>query len=125
MSRMAVVTLNRDNFESTVTGNGIVLVDCRAAWCEACKTFEPVFDRVARLHSGHTFGKLDTEEEKEIVSDLGVEHIPTLLLFRDGILLFKQPGYLEEEKLEDVVRQAEALDMDEVRADMAAEQQGD
>jgi len=70
-------------------------------------------------------GKLDTEEEKEIVSDLGVEHIPTLLLFRDGILLFKQPGYLEEEKLEDVVRQAEALDMDEVRADMAAEQQGD
>lgn len=119
---MGLVELNRDNFEQTVSGPGIVMVDCWAAWCAACKDFGPVFERVAGKHPEHTFGKLDTESEKELVSDLKVEHIPTLVLFRDGIKLFQQPGYYEEDKLEDIVRQAESVDMDAVRSHLESEE---
>jgi thioredoxin 1 len=118
---MPVIELNESNFESTVSGPGIVMVDCWASWCAACRDFGPVFERVAARHPEHVFGKLDTEKEKVVTSKLALEHIPTLVLFRDGILLFLQPGYFEEDKLEDIVRQAESLDMDEVRAHIEAE----
>jgi len=118
---MAVVELIQTNFERTVSGPGIVMVDCRAAWCAACGDFEPVFERVAEQHPDHTFGKLDTEREKELVRDLKIEHIPTLLLFRDGFKLFQQPGYFEEEKLHDIVRQAESVDMNAVRSHLENE----
>lgn len=118
---MAIVNLSKDNFDSTVTGGGIVLVDCWAAWCGACKTFGPVFERVAERHPNHTFGKIDARKERELVNQLGIEHIPALLLFRDGILLFRQPGYFDEAKLDDILSQAESLDMELVLADMAAE----
>jgi len=118
---MAVVELNRANFERTVSSRGIVMVDCWADWCAACKDFGPVFERAAEKHPEHTFGKLDTESEKELVSDLKIEHIPTLVLYRDGIMLFLQPGYFEEEKLDDIVRQAESVDMNEVRAHIQSE----
>ena len=118
---MAIIDLNEDNFESVATGGGLVLVDCWASWCGACKDFAPVFERVAERHPEHTFCKYDTQENKEFTSALGIDNIPTLLLFRDGLLLFKQPGYYEEDKLDDIIGQAESLDMDEVRAAMAAE----
>lgn len=118
---MAVINLNSENFESTVKSDGIVMVDCWAAWCKACKPFAPVFERFATKYSKHTFCKLDTQAENKLASELGIQHIPTLLLYRDGILLFQQPGYFEEKEMENIISQAEALDMDMVRAEIAAE----
>jgi thioredoxin 1 len=117
---MAIITLYKGNFEGAVSGDGIVLVDCWAQWCGACKTFRPVYERVAAKHPGITFGSLNTGAEKSLVSKLGIEHIPTLLLYRDGILLFQQPGYYGEEEMEDILQQAESLDMDLVRSEIVA-----
>ncbi len=119
---MAVVELNKENFEQIVSGGGIVMVDCWASWCVACKDFGPVYEQVADKHPEHTFGKLDTENEKELVSSLEIEHIPTLLLYRDEVMLLFQPGYFEEEKLEDIVAQAESVDMNAVRSHIQAEE---
>ncbi|MBT4502573.1 MAG: thioredoxin family protein [Gemmatimonadetes bacterium] len=119
---MAVVEINKENFEQIVSASGIVMVDCWASWCVACKDFGPVYERVADKHPNHAFGKLDTENEKEIVSALEIEHIPTLLLYRDGIMLLFQPGYFAEEKLEDIVDQAESVDMNAVRSHIQAEE---
>lgn len=117
---MALITLNESNYEQEVSAKEIVVVDCWAAWCGACKDFTPVYERIAEKFPKHTFGKLDTQAEKNLVSKLGIEHIPTLLLYREGILLFKQPGYYDEAQMEDILQQAESLDMDVVRADIAA-----
>ena len=121
---MAVVALSEQNFDKTVDSPGIVMVDCWASWCGACKDFGPVYEKVATRYANHTFGKLDTQAEKTIVFKLGIEHIPSLLLFRDGILLFQQPGYFDEEQMDDILRQAESLDMDLVRSEMDKEQSG-
>jgi thioredoxin 1 len=121
---VATIELTSENFVPTVEREGIVLVDCWARWCAACKPFAPVFERVAERHPGHTFGKIDTQAETKLTERLGVDHVPSLLLYRDGILVFRQPGYFDEEQLDDVVRQAESLDMDEVRAHIAAENGG-
>jgi thioredoxin 1 len=121
---VAMLQLNKDNFEQTVSGEGIVLVDCWAAWCGGCKTFSPVFDKVAARHPDHVFAKLDTQSSPELVSTVGVQHIPSLLVYRDGIMLLNQPGNFEEDSLEDIVRQAESIDMDAVRADIAESQSG-
>ena len=118
---MATVTLTKANYESTVSKDGIVIVDCWAEWCGACKNFSPVYEKTAAKYPQHTFGKLDTQAEKDLVDELGVEHIPTIALYRDGIMLFRQPGYYEEDKFDDIIRQAESLDMDEVREQIAAE----
>lgn len=119
---MAIVNLESGNYETTVSAKGVTLIDCWASWCGACKTFEPIYQRAAERHPDHTFGKLDTQAEKNLVKELGIEHIPSLLIYRDGIMLFRQPGYYSEEELEDIVKQAESLDMNEVRAHIAAEQ---
>jgi thioredoxin 1 len=119
---MEVLELSHENYEATVSQEGIVLVDCWAAWCGACGVFAPIFGRAARRHSQHVFAKLDTEGHETLVKELGIEHIPSLLLYRDGILLFKNPGSVDEAGLDDIVRQAESLDMSEVRAHLAAEQ---
>ena len=121
---MATINLTKDNYESIVSEGGIVIVDCWAAWCGGCKEFSPVYEKVADKFPAHTFGKLDTQAEEELVSALGIEKIPSLLLYRDGILLFKQPGYYEEDKLEDIVRQAESVDMEAVRSHIEAEKNG-
>lgn len=120
---MAIVNLGSDNFNSTVSASGITLIDCWASWCVACSGFEPIYRRAAERHPKHTFAKLDTQTEKNLIKELGIEHIPSLLLYRDGILLFRQPGYYSEEQLEDIVQQAESLDMNEVRAHIDAERQ--
>jgi thioredoxin len=118
---MALLTLTAHNFDQTVASAGIVMVDCWATWCGACKDFGPVYEKAAARHVEHTFGKLDTQAEKNVVSKLGIEHIPSLLLYRDGILLFQQPGYFDEEQMEDILRQAESIDMEVVRSEMSRE----
>ena len=118
---MAIVALTKANFDRTVRGTGIVLIDCWAGWCAACETFAPVYETVAARHPAHTFGKLDAQAERPLVASLGVKHIPSLLLYRDGIMLFNQPGNFDEQALEEIVSKAESIDMDKVRAHMAAE----
>jgi thioredoxin 1 len=116
------VHLNSKNFNTVTTREAIVMVDCWAEWCSACQSFNPIYETVAEKYPDHTFAKLDTVTEKDLVSKLGIEHIPTLLLFREGFLLFQQPGYYEEDKLEDIIRQAESINMEEVRAHFEAEE---
>ena len=116
---MNVTELKYENFNMVTSKEGIVLIDCWAEWCGACKNFEPVFEKVAQKHSEHTFAKIDSTKHKKLINDLGIENIPTLMLYRDGILLFQQPGYFEEEKLEDILEQATNINMDEVRAHIA------
>ena len=118
---MNMVDLTDKNFDETVAEAGVVVVECWAGWCRACKTFAPIFERVAESFPNHTFAKIDSQGESVLIEKLGIEFIPSLLLYRDGILLFKQPGYYEEEQLKQIVRQAETLDMDLVRADIADE----
>jgi thioredoxin 1 len=118
---MAILTLNKENFDSITSSPGIVMIDVWAEWCGACKAFDPIYKKVAEKYSNHTFVKIDASNERELVSSLEIENIPSLLLYRDGILLFKQPGYYEEEKLDDIIRQAETLNMDEVKAHIATE----
>ena len=119
---MASINLDSSNFETTVLAEGIVLIDCWASWCGACKTFAPIFEAVSEAHPKHIFAKVDTEAEKDLTAKLGIEHIPTLLLYREGILLFRQPGYYEQDELQGIVQQAESLDMNAVREQLAAEE---
>jgi len=115
---MAIIDMTGENFKQAISDEGIVLIDCWASWCKACKDFQPVFEEVAEKYPGHTFAKLDTQAEEELVKAFGIEHIPTLILFRDGIMLFKQPGYFDLSGLADILSQAESVDMNEVRAHM-------
>lgn len=119
---MSVINLNSENISTVTSRDEIVMVDCWAEWCSACREFDPVFKKVAEKYPSHVFAKLDTDTEKELVTKLGIKHIPTLLLFRGEYLLFQQPGYYEEEKLENIIKQAESVDMDEVRAHFEDEQ---
>lgn len=122
---MATVALTKDTFEDTVTDNGIVLVDWWADWCGPCKQFAPTYDASSAKHDDVVFGKIDTEEQQELAAAAGIQSIPTLMAFRDGILLFNQPGALPGDALEEVIRQVKALDMDEVREQIAKEEDAD
>ena len=113
---MPIKELNEQNFETLIAQNGIVMIDCWAEWCSACSSFNIIYEKIAVKHPVHTFAKLNTAKEKQLVARLGIEHVPALMLYRDGILLFQQPGYYEEEKLEDIIRQAENINMDEVKS---------
>jgi thioredoxin 1 len=118
---MGFVDLDEKNFRAVVGVEGIVLVLCWAAPCGACREFEPVYGRVADDHPDHTFARMDVLTEAELGQFFEIEHTPTLMLYRDGLLLFRKPGVFEESELRSIVAQAEALDMDVVRADMEAE----
>ena len=112
---MAVVELNRDNFEKTVTENSFVVVDFWAPWCGPCRTFAPTFERVSEEHPDIVFAKVNTEEEHEIAAHFQIRSIPTLMMFRDQIIIFSQPGALPESMFKELIQKAGELDMAEVQ----------
>ena len=116
---MATVDLTADTFESTIESDKLVLVDWWAAWCGPCRMFAPVYEAASENHQDVVFGKVDTEAEQMLAAQAGISSIPTLMIVREGILLFAQPGALPGNALEDLITQAKALDMDEVRAELA------
>jgi thioredoxin 1 len=117
---MATMTATAQNFEQTVTENEIVLVDFWADWCGPCKMFAPVFEAASDKHEDVVFAKVDTEAEQQLAMEAQIRSIPTLMAFRDGILVFNQAGALPSESLEELVTAVRDLDMDEVRTKIAA-----
>ncbi len=119
---MAVVELTKGNFEQVVTGNPTVIVDYWAPWCGPCRSFAPVFERVAEKHPDIVFAKVNTEDEPEIAGHFQIRSIPTLMNFRDSVIIFAQPGALPESALEQIIAKAKEVDMDEVRKQIAAQE---
>lgn len=120
-----ITDLSHAEFEQAAQRPGILLVDCQAAWCGSCGGFADVFRRVAVKHPRHAFAQIDTDAEKELRESLGITHVPSLLVYRDGVMLFKQPGKFDEESLDQIIAQAESLDMEQVRAELAGEREQD
>ena len=119
---MAIVELTSDNFESTITQNPFVVVDYWAPWCGPCRSFAPVYEKVSNDHDDIVFAKVNTEEEQQLAAHFQIRSIPTLMIFRDQVIIFSQAGALPEASFRDLLTQAGELDMDKVRADMEQQQ---
>lgn len=119
---MAVVELTKDNFEQVVTSNPMVVVDYWAPWCGPCRGFAPVFEAVAEANPDVVFAKVNTDEEQELANQFGIRSIPTLMVFRQQVILYAEPGAVSGRDLDRVIEQAKALDMDEVRRRIEAQQ---
>jgi thioredoxin 1 len=118
---MATIELTGSTFEETVLKEGITIVDFWAAWCGPCRQFAPIFEEASTLHPDIVFGKVDTEAERELAGEAGITSIPTLMAFRDGVLLFNQAGALPADSLEQLIAAIRAVNMDNVRAEVAKE----
>ena len=120
---MSTVALTEENFEQAVTGDGITLVDWWASWCGPCRMFGPVFEAASQQNEDITFGKIDTEDQQGLAAAAQITSIPTLMAFRDGVLVFSQAGALPAASLDKLIQAVRDLDMDQVRSDLAAHQQ--
>jgi thioredoxin 1 len=117
---MATISVTKDTFEQTITGNDIVLLDFWASWCGPCRMFGPIFEEASEKNADLVFAKVDTEEQQDLAAGLAIMSIPTLMIFRENVLVFSQPGALPAEALENLIEQVRALDMDEVHKAVAA-----
>jgi thioredoxin len=122
---MATVDLTKDNFEKTVNDNPIVIVDFWAPWCGPCRGFAPVFEKASEAHPDVVFAKINSDEQQELAAAFNIRSIPTLMVFREKVVLFQQAGALPGQALEQVLTQAKALDMAKVHAEIAEQQKGD
>jgi thioredoxin len=120
---VATVELTQENFEKTVNDNPMVIVDFWAPWCGPCKGFAPVYEKASETHADVVFAKVNTEEQQDLAGSFNIRSIPTLMVFRDKVILFQQAGALPANALEQVITQAKALDMAKVHAEIAAQQQ--
>ncbi|MBU1865333.1 MAG: thioredoxin family protein [Actinobacteria bacterium] len=116
---MATVTLTKDNFESTITDNDTVIVDFWASWCGPCMQFGPIFEAASQEHGDIVFGKGDTEDQQELAQSFNIRSIPTLMVFRENVLLYSQPGSLPKGMFADLIGQVKALDMEQVHRQIA------